>query len=50
MQYVEKQADELYDIEKVLKTRRKNGKVQYFVKWRGYPSKFNSWVDAVTTL
>ena len=38
--------DDVYDVEKVLKTRRRNGQVEYLVKWRGYPEKFNSWTDA----
>ena len=41
--------DDVYEIEEVVKTRKRAGKVEYFVKWKGYPSKFNSWVDAVTT-
>ncbi|GFY50519.1 putative uncharacterized transposon-derived protein F54H12.3 [Trichonephila inaurata madagascariensis] len=32
-----------YPIEKVLKTREKNGKKEYFVKFLGYPEKFNTW-------
>lgn len=35
--------DGVYEVEKVLKTRKRNGIVQYFVKWLGYPDKFNSW-------
>ena len=41
--------DDVYEIEEVIKTRRRGGKVEYFVKWKGYPSKFNRWVDAITT-
>lgn len=37
--------DDIYTVEKVLKTRKQNGQVQYFVKWKGYPDKFNSWVS-----
>jgi len=48
LQKVTKQ-DDVYEIEQVVKTRRRGGKVEYFVKWKGYPSKFNSWVDAITT-
>ena len=33
--------DDLYTIEKILRT--KNNK--FFVKWRGYDSSFNSWID-----
>ena len=35
--------DNVYD---VLKTRRRNGKMEYYVKWKGYPDKFNSWIDS----
>jgi hypothetical protein len=36
--------DKEYEIEEVIKTRTKNGKKQYFVKWKGYGDEFNSWV------
>ena len=36
----------VYDVEKVLKTRRRNGKIEYYVKWKGYPDKFNFWIDS----
>ncbi|HSN23966.1 MAG TPA: chromo domain-containing protein, partial [Methylomicrobium sp.] len=39
--------DDVYDVERVLKTRKRDGKVEYFVKWKGYPSKFNSWTTDV---
>lgn len=35
-------------IEKIIKQKRKGKTIQYFVKWRGYHSKFNSWVDSKT--
>ena len=38
--------DIVYNIEKVLRTRRRNGKVECYVKWKGYPDKFNSWTDS----
>ena len=38
--------DNVYDVEKVLKTRRRNGKIEYYVKWKGYHDKFNSWIDS----
>lgn len=36
--------DDVYKVEKVLKTRKRGNKKEYFVKWLGYPDKFNSWV------
>ena len=32
-------------IENILKRRRRRGKTELFVKWLGWPKKFNSWVD-----
>ncbi|KAF0146757.1 MAG: putative uncharacterized transposon-derived protein F54H12.3-like, partial [Ignavibacteria bacterium] len=36
--------DNRYLIEKVLKRRKVEGKGECFVKWKGWPAKFNSWV------
>ena len=36
---------ESYDI-KILRSRKNKGKKQYFVSWLGYPTSFNSWIDA----
>ena len=47
LQEVEKSDDDLYIIDKVIKQRKRNGKTEYFVSWKGYPSKFNSWVSDV---
>ena len=33
-----------YIVEKVLKRRTKDGMKEVFVKWYGYPEKFNSWI------
>ena len=38
--------DTVYDVEKVLKTRRRNDIIECYVKWKGYPDKFNSWIDS----
>jgi hypothetical protein len=38
----------LYAIEKILKTRRRRGKIEYFVRWLGYDSSFDSWVSNLT--
>lgn len=43
-------SDDVYIVEKILKTRKRAGKIEYFVKWRSYPDKFNSWVDNVESL
>ena len=36
--------DDVYKIEKILKKRKRGRKVQYLVKWLGYPDSFNSWI------
>lgn len=43
---VDKDIDSLWFIEKILKRRRKNKKLQYFVQWDGFPKAFNSWIPA----
>lgn len=35
----------LYKVEKILKRRTHNGIKEVFVKWYGYPEKFNSWIS-----
>jgi len=50
IQKVDKNDDDTYVVEKVLKTRRRNGKLEYFVKWQGYEDKFNSWTTDVYRL
>ena len=37
--------DDLFIVNKILRRRKKNGKLQYLVSWLGYPDSFNSWVD-----
>lgn len=41
---------DVYIVEKVIKTRKRGGRSEYFVKWRGYPNKFNSWVTDLIKL
>lgn len=36
---------DIFRVEKVIKTRRRGGKVQHFVKWKGYGPEHNSWID-----
>jgi hypothetical protein len=47
IQKVTKTDDDVYEVEKVLKTMKRGGKVENFVKWRGYRDIFNSWVTDV---
>lgn len=44
---VDKDIDEVWKIEEVIK-RDKRGR--YFVKWLGFPTKFNSWVNSIQIL
>ena len=36
--------DDVYRVEKAFCMRKRKGVVEYFVKWKGYSDKFNSWV------
>jgi hypothetical protein len=45
LQKVIKPDDILYRVEKVLKKRRRGHTKEVFVKWEGWPNKFNSWVS-----
>lgn len=44
LQKVDK-SNNIYAIDKVLKTRKVRGKIQYFVSFKGYPDSANRWVD-----
>ncbi|KAE9551587.1 hypothetical protein FO519_005194 [Halicephalobus sp. NKZ332] len=41
-----KNDDDLFIIECIVDRRRMEGKVQYLVKWKDYPSSHNTWEDA----
>lgn len=45
LQTVNKNDDAVWEIEKVLRKRKHNRRMQLFVKWLGYPNRFNSWID-----
>ena len=44
LQKIRVKADRSYTIESVLKKRTLGKNLQYFVKFKGYPSKFNQWI------
>ena len=48
LQKVDKK-DEVFEVKKILRIRRKRGVKEYFVKWWGYLDKFNSWVKETET-
>ncbi|MED5363039.1 MAG: chromo domain-containing protein, partial [Bacteroidota bacterium] len=37
--------DDVFRVEKVVEERTRKGKLEYLIKWLGYPDKFNSWVS-----
>ena len=38
--------DKLYRVESVLQRRKMGKRTEALVKWYGYPTSFNSWIDA----
>src|SRR5258708_16525948 len=42
---LQKVRENLYRIERVLRTRQVGNKKQYYVKWLGHSNDFNSWID-----
>lgn len=44
VQKVIKDKDSLFKVEKVLRKRKRRSVTEHFVKWLGWPDKFNSWV------
>ena len=46
LQKVSVPIDKVYRVESVLQLRKVGRRTEVLVKWYGYPSKFNSWVDA----
>ena len=46
LQKVSVPADKMYRVESVLHRREVGRRTEALVKWCGYPSKFNCWIDA----
>jgi hypothetical protein len=46
LQKVDKDENSLWFIERIIRRRKKKTKMEYLVKWQGFPDAFNSWVDA----
>ncbi len=44
LQQVNKNDNNVYEIDEIIKTRVVNKKKEFLVSWKGYPSSFNSWV------
>jgi len=42
--------DDVFTVEKILKTRKRNGVFECYIKWKEYPDKFNSWSTDVFEL
>ena len=38
--------NEFWRVESILRSRTKEGKKEYLIKWEGYGDKFSSWVPA----
>lgn len=41
---VNKSEDTLWEVEKILRKRKRNNRTEFLVKWTGYSDRFNSWV------
>jgi len=39
--------DSLFKVEKIVKTRTRNGKKEYLIKWLGYDDSYNSWTSDI---
>lgn len=37
---------DVFEIDKILDSKGRGGSKRYFVSWKGYPEKFNSWIPA----
>lgn len=44
LQKVVKNADSLWYIEKIIRKRKRHGRIEYFVKWQDWDDSYNSWI------
>ena len=44
LQQIYLEGDPFFKIEQILKERKKNGRIEYFVKFKNWPKKYNTWV------
>ena len=42
---VNKSENTLWEVEKILRKRKRNNRKELLAKWTGYSNRFNSWVD-----
>ena len=47
LQKINKTINSTFRVQKILKRRRKKSGEELYIKWMGWPDKFNSWVAAV---
>ena len=45
LQRVNKEKDALWFIEKKIQKRKRNGEIQWLVKFDGWPNKYNQWIS-----
>jgi len=38
---------EYFEVNKILRTRKKGNRREFLVSWKGYGDKFNSWVNEI---
>ena len=50
LQKVNIDKEKMWKVEKVIKTRKRKGVKEYYVKWLGFPDSFNSWVTELESL
>ena len=50
LQKVISEPDRLYKVEKILKQRKRGGKIEYLVKWLGFPITQASWTTDLIDL